>query len=134
MENQKPEYTTDLGAIRIADEVVSTVAGLAAADVDGIASLSGGWSTDLVEKLGRKNLTKGIKVEVVEDTTTIDISVVVKFGYPIPEVAETVQNEVKQAVESMTGLTVAGVNVNVVAVALKKEEAADNEVSETKVE
>lgn len=121
MEGQKPEITTDMGTITIADEVVSTVAGLAASEVDGVSTLSGGWSTDLVEKLGKKNLGKGIKVEVNEGTTSIDISVTVKYGYAIPVVAETVQQEVKQAVETMTGLTVAAVNVNVVSVILKKE-------------
>jgi uncharacterized alkaline shock family protein YloU len=110
---QKPEINTEMGTIRIADEVVSTVAGIAAAEVEGVASLSGGWGTDLVEKLGRKNLGKGIKVEVLDGSTSIDISIVVKYGHPIPDVAETVQQEVKQSVETMTGLNVKAVNVNV---------------------
>lgn len=113
MDAQKPEINTEMGTIRIADEVVSTVAGIAAAEVEGVASLSGGWGTDLVEKLGRKNLGKGIKVEVLDGSTSIDISIVVKYGHPIPDVAETVQQEVKQSVETMTGLNVKAVNVNV---------------------
>jgi uncharacterized alkaline shock family protein YloU len=68
---QKPEINTEMGTIRIADEVVSTVAGIAAAEVEGVASLSGGWGTDLVEKLGRKNLGKGIKVEVLDGSTSL---------------------------------------------------------------
>ncbi len=126
MDSQKPEINNQMGTIRIADEVVSTVAGLAAAEVEGVASLSGGWSTDLVEKLGRKNLGKGIKVEVIDGSTSIDLSIVVKFGHPIPDVAETVQQEVKQSVETMTGLIVKAVNVNIIAVDIKKEEAVED--------
>jgi uncharacterized alkaline shock family protein YloU len=125
MDIQKPEINTEMGTIRIADEVVSTVAGIAASEVEGVATLSGGWGTDLVEKLGRKNLGKGIKVEVIDGSTSIDISIVVKFGHPIPDVAETVQQEVKQSVETMTGLQVKAVNVNVIAVEIKKEEPAE---------
>jgi uncharacterized alkaline shock family protein YloU len=120
MENTKPEMPNDLGVIRIADEVVSTVAGLAAVEVEGVASMSGGWGTDLVEKLGKKNLGKGIKVDATGEQTIIDIFIVIEFGYAIPKVAENVQKEVKLAVESMTGLIVAAVNVHVVSVMTKK--------------
>lgn len=120
MENKKPEIPNDLGVIRIADEVVSTVAGLAAVEVEGVASMSGGWGTDLVEKLGKRNLGKGIKVDATGEQTIIDIFIVIEFGYAIPKVAENVQKEVKLAVESMTGLTVSAVNVHVVSVMTKK--------------
>jgi uncharacterized alkaline shock family protein YloU len=120
MDNTKPEIPNDLGVIRIADEVISTVAGLAAAEVEGVATLSGGWGTDLVEKLGKKNLGKGIKVEATGEQTTIDIFIVIEFGYAIPKVCEKVQKEVKAAVEGMTGLMVAAVNVHVVSVQTKK--------------
>lgn len=124
MESQKPEITNDIGSIRIADEVVATVAGLAAVDVEGVASMSAGWGTDLVEKLGKKNFGKGIKVEVTENDTKIDIYLIIEYGYPIPTVAETVQKEVKMAVESMTGLKVSAVNVNILGVSIKKAESA----------
>lgn len=127
MENNKPEVSNDLGVIRIADEVVSTIAGLAVADVEGVSSMSGGWGTDLVEKLGKKNFGKGIKVEVNENETSMDIFIVVEFGYPIPQVGENVQKEVKMAVETMTGLTVTAVNVHVVGVAMKKETSENGE-------
>ncbi len=133
MESVRPEIAGDLGMIRIADEVVSTVAGIAASEVEGVASMSGGWGTDLVEKLGRKNLAKGIKVESSGDQTSIDIFVIIEFGYAIPKVAEAVQREVKMAVETMTGLTVAAVNVHIVSVMTKKaiseeaQEAAESE-------
>lgn len=120
MDNTKPEIPNDLGVIRIADEVVSTVAGLAAVEVEGVASMSGGWGTDLVEKLGKKNLGKGIKVDATGEQTIIDIFIIIEYGYAIPKVAETVQKEVKLAVESMTGLTVSAVNVHVVSVMTKK--------------
>ncbi|WP_054692964.1 Asp23/Gls24 family envelope stress response protein [Syntrophomonas palmitatica] len=119
----KPEISNEFGTIRIADEVVATVAGLAAVEVEGVASMSGGWGTDLVEKLGKKNFGKGIKVEVVNEETTIDIYITVEFGYAIPEVASNVQKEVKMAVETMTGLTVANVNVHIVGVSMKKNNA-----------
>jgi uncharacterized alkaline shock family protein YloU len=126
MENKKPEIPNDLGVIRIADEVISTVAGLAAIEVEGVATMSGGWGTDLVEKLGKKNLGKGIKVDTNGEQTSIDIFIVIEFGYAIPKVAENVQKEVKLAVETMTGLTVSAVNVHVVAVMTKKA-TEDNE-------
>ncbi len=131
MESQKPEITNEIGSIRIADEVVATVAGLAAIDVEGVASMSGGWGTDLVEKLGRKQFGKGIKVEVADNDTKIDIYLIIEYGYPIPTVAETVQKEVKLAVESMTGLKVSAVNVNILGVSMKK---ADGTFEETELD
>jgi uncharacterized alkaline shock family protein YloU len=129
MDNTKPEIPNDLGVIRIADEVISTVAGLAAVEVEGVAAMSGGWGTDLVEKLGKKNLGKGIKVEATGEQTTIDIYILIEFGYAIPKVCENVQKAVKAAVEGMTGLIVTAVNVHVVSVQTKK--AAQEEAEGT---
>ncbi|MGE5391877.1 MAG: Asp23/Gls24 family envelope stress response protein [Deltaproteobacteria bacterium] len=128
MDMPKPEINNEFGTIRIADEVVATVAGLAAIEVEGVATMSGGWGTDLVEKLGKKNFGKGIKVEVINDETKIDIYLVIEFGYPIPQVAADVQREVKQAVETMTGLNVTLVNVHIVGVQMKKS-ADDAEIT-----
>ncbi|HZK44511.1 MAG TPA: Asp23/Gls24 family envelope stress response protein [Syntrophomonadaceae bacterium] len=128
MEAQKSEISNEFGAIRIADEVVATVAGLAASEVEGVASMSGGWGTDLVEKLGRKNFGKGIRVEVSDEETKIDIYITVEFGYAIPEVAANVQKEVKLAVETMTGLTVSTVNIHISAVLMKKLETQEEEI------
>jgi uncharacterized alkaline shock family protein YloU len=133
METPRSEINNQLGSIRIADEVVSTVAGLAAIEVEGVTSLSGGWGTDFVEKLGKKNFGKGIKVETTNDQTNINIYITIKFGYPIPKVAEDVQREVKMAVETMTGLTVASVNVHIVGVALKKG-SGEEDVNDTETE
>ncbi len=125
----KPEIPNEFGVIRIADEVVATVAGLAAVEVEGVANMSGGWGTDLVEKLGKKNFGKGIKVEVKDDETAIDIFLSIQFGYAIPQVAENVQKEVKTAVETMTGLKVTAVNVHIVAVSMKKANEEDAELA-----
>jgi uncharacterized alkaline shock family protein YloU len=135
MDSIKPEIPNDLGVIRIADEVISTVAGLAAVEVEGVASMSGGWGTDLVERLGKKNMGKGIKVESAGDQTTIDIFLVIEFGYAIPRVCENVQKAVKQAVESMTGLNVTAVNTHVVSVQTKKAASEEQEgTTEIKVD
>ncbi|MCL1816633.1 MAG: Asp23/Gls24 family envelope stress response protein [Clostridiales bacterium] len=104
---------TSIGAVKIANDVVATIAGLAAADVEGIAGMSGGVAGGIAEMLGRKNLTKGVKVEVGESDTTIDIFCIVEYGTSITIVASNVQNKVKSTVENMTGLTVNAVNVHV---------------------
>lgn len=126
---EKISSSTDIGAIRIAEEVVSTIAGLAAIEVDGVAAMSGSLTAGLTEILGRKNLSKGVKVEVGDTEAAIEAFIVVEFGFPIPGVAKAVQNQVKSAVETMTGLNVTSVNIHVVAVSMKKgkleEDSAD---------
>ena len=102
-----------LGTVKIANDVVATIAGLAAADVEGIAGMSGGFSGGIAEMLGRKNLTKGVKVEVGELETTIEIFCIVEYGVSIPKVAADVQNRVKSAVETMTGLVTSAINIHV---------------------
>jgi uncharacterized alkaline shock family protein YloU len=104
---------TSIGAVKIANDVVATIAGLAAADVEGIAGMSGGVAGGIAEMLGRKNLTKGVKVEVGDSETSIDIFCIVEYGTSITTVASNVQNKVKNAVESMTGLSVLAINVHV---------------------
>ena len=101
------------GVIKISEEVVATIAGLAAAEVSGIAGMSGGLAGDLVEKFGRKNLSKGIKADVGDDEANIDINVIVDYGVNIHEVAVQLQNTVRSAVENMTGLDVVNVNVHI---------------------
>jgi uncharacterized alkaline shock family protein YloU len=104
---------SELGAIRIADEVVSIIAGLAATEIDGVSSMSGGIAGGIAEALGRKNLSKGVKVEVGEEETAVDLYLIVRYGTRIPDVAWSVQENVKKAIESMTGLKVVKVNVHV---------------------
>ena len=104
---------TSIGTVKIANDVVATIAGLAAADVEGVAGMSGGVVGGIAEMLGRKNLTKGVKVEVGDSDTSIDIFCIVEYGISITTVASNMQNKVKNAVESMTGLAVQAVNVHV---------------------
>jgi uncharacterized alkaline shock family protein YloU len=112
---------SELGAIRIADEVVSIIAGLAATEVDGVASMSGGIAGGIAEALGRKNLSKGVKVEVGEEEASVDLYLIVTYGSRIPDVAWGVQENVKQAIENMTGLKVTKVNVHVQGVSFPQE-------------
>ncbi|NPV28536.1 MAG: Asp23/Gls24 family envelope stress response protein [Firmicutes bacterium] len=110
---EETSRTTSLGAIRIANEVVAVIAGLAATEIEGIAGMSGGIAGGIAEMLGRRNLARGVKVEVGEREAAVDLFVIVEFGVRIPDVAVRVQENVKQAIESMTGLTVVEVNVHV---------------------
>lgn len=109
-----PEFEqTELGSIQIAPEVIEIIAGLAAVEVEGVAGMSGGFVGDIAELLGRKNLSKGVKVEVGQREAAVDVSIQIKFGYRIPEVAAAIQQNVKHAIESMTGLDVVEVNVHI---------------------
>ena len=110
------------GAIKIAPEVVAIIAGLAATEIEGVAGMSGGFAGDIAEMLGRNNLSKGVEVEVGEEETTIDLFIVVEYGSQIPEVAWKIQDNVQEAIESMTGLEVLAVNVHVQGVNFKEEE------------
>ncbi len=115
------------GSIRIANEVVKIIAGLAATEVKGVAGMSGGVVDGFAELLKRKNLAKGVKVEVGEKQAAVDLFLVIEFGANVPETAMLVQENVKRAIESMTGLDVIEVNVHIQGVEFKQEE------TETKV-
>ncbi|MPL84346.1 hypothetical protein SDC9_30311 [bioreactor metagenome] len=103
----------DVGSIRIADEVVGIIAGLAATEVDGVAGMSAGLVGGIAEMLGKKSLAKGVKVEVGEREAAVDLYIIVEFGVRIPDVALKVQENVKKAIESMTGLEVVEVNIHI---------------------
>ena len=105
-----------IGEVRIANEVVAIIAGLAATEVDGVASMAGNITNGLVGKLGMKNLSKGVKVEVTEEHVSVDLSLNIRFGYNIPEVSKNVQERVRAAIENMTGLTVLDVNIRIAGV------------------
>lgn len=110
----------NLGEVHIADEVVAIIAGLAATEVEGVSSMAGNITNELVSKLGMKNLSKGIKVEVADNSVSVDVALNIAFGYAIPEVSAKVQEKVKTAIENMTGLTVTCVNIRIAAVDLGK--------------
>lgn len=112
--------------ITIADEVISTIAGIAATSVKCVASLSGGFVDGLAGMLGKKNLAKGVKVETGEKEVAIDIAVIVEYGCKIHIVAKNIQDVVRTAVEDMTGLNVVEVNVNVVEIYLDKDTKKTN--------
>lgn len=129
-EEIKQDETTTENGIKIADDVVAVIAGVAVSEVPGVAGMSGGFAGGITEVLsGKKNLAKGIKVEVGEKETKIDVNIIVEYGTRIPDVAFEIQNRVKKAVETMTGLTVIEVNVHVqgVATAEKQVEAENKE-------
>lgn len=115
------EEKTGLGSIRIADEVVKVIAGLAAIEIKGVAGMSGGLVGGIAEMLGRKNLSKGIKVEVGEKEAAVDLYVIMDYGIRIPDVAAEIQESVKNAIERMTGLVVVEVNINVQGVTFASE-------------
>jgi uncharacterized alkaline shock family protein YloU len=115
------QSSDNYGKVTFADEVVAIIAGLAATEVSGVAAMSGGIAGGIVEKLGRKNLSKGVKVEVGEKETAIDLYIVVEYGIRIPEIAWNIQENVKKAVENMTGLNVIEVNIHIQGVNFEKE-------------
>lgn len=105
-----------LGEVRIADEVVAIIAGLAATEVEGVSSMAGNITNELVSKLGMKNLSKGIRVEVLDGVVNVDVALNISYGYSIPEVSVKVQERVKNAIENMTGLEVSIVNIRIASV------------------
>ena len=110
-----------MGEVRSADEVVAIIAGLAATEVDGVDSMAGNITNELVGKLGMKNLSKGVKVDVTEEHVSVDLSLNIKYGYNIPDVSERVQDRVKSAIENMTGLTVLDVNIRIAGVNINEQ-------------
>ena len=107
---------SSMGEVKIADEVVAIIAALAATEVEGVASMSGNITNELISRLGMKNLSKGVKVDVLEGVVTVSLALNMKYNYSIMDVSAKVQEKVKSAVENMTGLEVADVNVKVAGV------------------
>ena len=128
----KEETSTENEGIKISNDVIAVIAGVAVSEVQGVSSMSGGFAGGISEVLsGKKNLAKGIKVEAGEKEAKIDVNIIVEYGTRIPDVAFEIQNRVKKAVESMTGLKVQEVNVHVQGVntetAQEKEETSEEE-------
>ena len=109
-----------LGEVQIADEVVATIAGLAATEVEGVSSMAGNITNELIGKLGVKNLSKGVKVLVSDQSVDVDLALNIDYGYSIMKVSEKVQERVKSAIENMTGLEVTMVNTRIVNVNMDK--------------
>ena len=112
---------SSMGEVKIADEVVGIIAALAATEVEGVASMAGNITNELMSKVGVKNLTKGVKVEVQGKNVTVDLTVTMEYGYNIPATCQAVQQKVKNAIENMTGLTCSDVNIRIAGVNMKKD-------------
>ncbi len=121
MEDDIQSAVNEIGAIKITDEVVAIIAGIAATEVPGVAGMSGGIAGGIAEALGRKNLSKGVKVEAGEKEAAIDLYIIVEYGFRIPDVAWSIQEKVKKAVETMTGLNVIEVNIHIQGVNMERE-------------
>lgn len=122
-EQGDPAADDDMGAIKVADEVLSIVAGLAASEVNGVYGMSGGIREGLTDMLGKQNFSKGIKVYTEGHTVRVEVHVIITYGFNIPDVAIKLQEKVKEAVESMTGYEVTGVDIHVEGVKKKKEKS-----------
>ncbi|MGN1166249.1 MAG: Asp23/Gls24 family envelope stress response protein [Lachnospiraceae bacterium] len=122
---EKSTYTikteANLGEVKIADEVVAVIAGLAAMEVDGVASMAGNATKDLASKLGVKSMSKGVKVDVLEGIVTATLTLNLKYGYNIKDTTSKVQEKVKSAIENMTGLEVADVNIRITGVEMPED-------------
>ena len=110
----------ELGTVKIADDVVAVIAGLAATEVKGVASMAGNISNELMSKMGVKNLAKGVKVEMIGKSVRADLNLIVEYGYNIPAVSQKVQEKVKSTIENMTGLEVLDVNIRIAGVNMVK--------------
>jgi len=108
-----------VGVVQIADDVIEVIAGLAATEVDGVSAMAGNITNDLLKKVGVKNLSKGVKVEVINGQVTVELAVVMGYGYNIPATCGKIQEKVKSTVENMTGLTVSSVNIRIAGVDMK---------------
>lgn len=110
-----------IGEVQIADDVVAMIASLAATEVEGVSAMAGNITNELMSKVGVKNLTKGVKVDVLEGNVTVDLAVTMEYGYNIPATCQKVQAKVKAAIENMTGLTCTDVNIRIAGVNMKKD-------------
>lgn len=108
------------GTVSFANEVLATIAGIAACDIPGVAGMCGGFKDGIADLLGRKNLTKGVKITVNDNSVTVDIQIVVDYGVRIPEVCTQIQESVSRALETMTGLNVYAINIAIQGVKFKE--------------
>ena len=125
------EVATENEGIKISNDVVSSIAGVAVSEVPGVFGMAGGLAGGISEVFsGKKNLSKGIKVEVGEKETKIDVNIIVEYGVRIPDIAFEIQNRVKKAVETMTGLKVSSVNINVQGINIAENKQKEEETQE----
>lgn len=106
-------HNDEQGVVKIADDVLTVIIGYAAVETEGIASIAGNVNASILNKVGMKVLSKGIHVRAIDGVFTVNVAVVIKYGYSIPEVCENVQSRIKSSIEDMTGITVGDVNIMV---------------------
>ena len=111
----------DVGQVQIADEVVAVIAGLAATEVEGVAKMSGNITNEIVSKLGMKKLSKGVKATITGTQVDVTLNLVLSYGVSIPKTSQEVQDKVKSAIETMTGLTVSEVNIRIAGIQMDYE-------------
>ena len=119
--NYNIHESINIGEVHISDEVVAIIAGLAATEIEGVQSMAGNITNELVSKLGMKNLSKGVKVTISDDSVEVSLALNIKYGYEIPAVSKKGQDKVKSAIETMTGLTVTAVNIKIVSLNIEAE-------------
>ena len=119
--NYNIHESINIGEVHISDEVVAIIAGLAATEIEGVQSMAGNITNELVSKLGMKNLSKGVKVTISDDSVEVSLALNIKYGYEIPAVSKKVQDKVKSAIETMPGLTVTAVNIKIVSLNIEAE-------------
>ncbi len=110
----------NLGTVKIADDVVAMIAALAATEVDGVSAMAGNISNELLDKMGVKNLSKGVKVEVIGKRVKVELALIIDYGYNIPAVSQKIQQKAKTTIENMTGLEVIDINVRIAGVNMQK--------------
>lgn len=115
------QESENIGAVKIADDVVAMIAGIAATEVAGVAAMAGIVPNDFMNKVGVKNLKKGVKVEVINKAVKVDLALIMDYGYNIPATSQKVQEKVKNAIENMTGLEVSDVNIRIAGVNMQKD-------------
>ncbi len=138
-ENKNQEYeagetTNAYGSIKIAEEAVASIVSLAAAQIKGVAAMSGSMASGLTEKLGKKNLTKGVKVEITEQNVVVALNIFVEYGIRIPKLALEIQNEVRDTVQTMTGLNVKEVNIYVQGISFGRTESVEDDAEKEETE
>ncbi len=128
----RPDPSKEGDSIRISSEVIAVIASIVSSDIPGIAGMSGGLVGGIAEKLGRRDLTKGIKVSVNEDKVTIDLNVIVDYGVSIVESTGKLKKEIRGNVEKTTGLTVEAININVLGINVPEEQKEEEEPADKK--
>jgi uncharacterized alkaline shock family protein YloU len=121
---EKNSCTTEvdeLGTVKIANDVVAMIAGLAATEVDGVSAMVGNIPNEIMGKVGMKKKTKGVKIDILEGNVSIDLAVTLEYGYNITTTSQKVQEKVKSAIETMTGFNVSDVNIRIVGIKMAEE-------------